>query len=101
MDPLFFSNTIDEMIYQTVGKKLAEIEKMIDDLNELKKVWPNIFFERYLGLVNPIGCVIFFSQTERESVRFEESQVDYWLSSLQIRVWPRRHFPIKEPLVIS
>lgn len=38
MDPLFFSNTIDEMIYQTVGKKLAEIEKMIDDLNELKKV---------------------------------------------------------------
>ncbi|GMS80711.1 hypothetical protein PENTCL1PPCAC_2886, partial [Pristionchus entomophagus] len=55
MDPLFFSNTIDELIYLTVGKKLAEIEKMIDDLNRLKEV----------------------------------------------RVWPRRHFPIKEPVASS
>ncbi|GMT11354.1 hypothetical protein PFISCL1PPCAC_2651 [Pristionchus fissidentatus] len=47
MDSLFFSNTIDEIIYLSVGKKLAQIDSMITDLNKLKavRVWPRRHFQ--------------------------------------------------------
>ncbi|CAJ0582316.1 unnamed protein product, partial [Mesorhabditis spiculigera] len=46
MAPLFFENTVEEFIFETIGQHIDKIERMLDDAEKLGKlrVWPKRHF---------------------------------------------------------